>query len=233
MLPSTRFSLNWRDAGKAILLAFLTAFFSTLALSLNAEALPTLSQLKLAGIAGVIAAISYITKNFFTNDVPTAQKILDEADKKQIEKMQGPKTLLVIGIMLSLTATMHSCSPTGKFQFTTTYSQEAVNQLNTVSQKIGAIYTAIQTSTDRSFSTYQNQYDSAIALLTELKKLEDTRVKNKAIIYQSTNALEMFTKYMNEHKAKGSITIGEATVYQLYMKSFFDSWKLAERSLNK
>ncbi len=84
-MKSNRFSLNWRDAGKAIVLAFLTAFVTALAAALGIEGgslhFPTGAELWVCVKIGLTAAVAYIIKNYFTNDVPAAQKTLEEARK--------------------------------------------------------------------------------------------------------------------------------------------------------
>lgn len=84
-MQSTRFSLQWRDILKGLLVAFGTAFLTSLTQSLNSGTMPTLAQLKISAIAGVSAIVIYLTKNFFTDDVKVATKTLDDANKKQTE----------------------------------------------------------------------------------------------------------------------------------------------------
>ena len=84
-MQSTRFSLQWRDILKGVIIAFGTAFLAVLTQSLNSGTLPTMVQLKVSALAGVSAIIVYLTKNFLTDDVKSATKTLEEADKKQTE----------------------------------------------------------------------------------------------------------------------------------------------------
>lgn len=62
-------SLDWQDAGKGIILAFLTVFVAALYTSFSGDHahLPTLAELKVDAIAGAGAALAYIIKNFLTN----------------------------------------------------------------------------------------------------------------------------------------------------------------------
>lgn len=86
MLPSNKFTLHARDFLKGLLMAFGTAFFTTLTASLVSGSMPNIVQIKFAAIAGVSAGIFYISKNFFTNDIPIAEKILEEAHQKKYEQ---------------------------------------------------------------------------------------------------------------------------------------------------
>lgn len=61
------FSLSWKDAGKAILMAFLGTFVAAVYQGFAAGAFPTAHELGTAAIAGVGSALAYIIKNFFTN----------------------------------------------------------------------------------------------------------------------------------------------------------------------
>ena len=60
-------TLNWKDLGKGLILAFLTVFVTTVYAALQAGALPTGAQLGSAALAGLTAMVAYLIKNFFTN----------------------------------------------------------------------------------------------------------------------------------------------------------------------
>lgn len=81
-LPSNKFSLKKRDWLRGLLVTVGTAFLTGITTSLMNGALPGSDQLKVAGIAGLGAGATYITKNWFTNDVPAAQKTITEAQEK-------------------------------------------------------------------------------------------------------------------------------------------------------
>lgn len=67
MNQSSFFSINWKDFGKAVIVAFLTAFVQSLIVVIDGGALPTVSQIKAAAISGAIAAAAYLLKNLLTN----------------------------------------------------------------------------------------------------------------------------------------------------------------------
>lgn len=95
-MQSTRYSLNPLDLGKGLLIAFLTAFLTTITQWLNLGTFPTGEQFKIAAIAGAAAAIAYLVKNFFTDDIKTAENVLDKAAAKEqakFEKSSAPKDL--------------------------------------------------------------------------------------------------------------------------------------------
>ena len=58
--------LNLRDAARGFLVAFITSVLATIGQSINAGTLPTLTQLKVAGIVGLTAGMGYLIKNLFT-----------------------------------------------------------------------------------------------------------------------------------------------------------------------
>ena len=60
-------SLNWNDALKGFLVAFLTASLTGLIETLELGALPSLSAVKVHAIAGLVAGLSYLLKQFITN----------------------------------------------------------------------------------------------------------------------------------------------------------------------
>jgi len=79
------FSLNWADIGKGLLVTFLTIFLGTIGQSIEAGALPTIAQIKVAALAGLTAGIAYLIKQFFTNSVTQAKKTLDKAGIKYLD----------------------------------------------------------------------------------------------------------------------------------------------------
>lgn len=60
--------LNWKDAGKAVLMAFITAAVTALYTALQSGMIPsTWAQWKTILIVGVTSALAYLVKNFLTN----------------------------------------------------------------------------------------------------------------------------------------------------------------------
>ena len=83
-LPSTFASLNIRDFLKGIVLAVLVPALLAIQQSLQAGELTI--NWRALGIAAVAAFIGYLIKNFFTNDIPAAEKTIAEAQAKVIMK---------------------------------------------------------------------------------------------------------------------------------------------------
>jgi hypothetical protein len=69
-----RYILNQRDWLKGILLAVLTPVLTIIINSLNAGTLTF--DWKLIGITALASLLAYITKNFFTDDVKTAENTM-------------------------------------------------------------------------------------------------------------------------------------------------------------
>ena len=69
-------------------MAFGTAFLTTLTQVLNSGELPTAAQLKISAIAGISAILFYLLKNFFTDDVKVAEKVIVEAKEQQVKDIQ-------------------------------------------------------------------------------------------------------------------------------------------------
>jgi hypothetical protein len=72
MKQSNLFSLNWRDALNGFVVTAITSVVTTIGQSFESGNLPTLPQLKTAGVVGLAAGFSYIVKNFFSK--PTVQQ---------------------------------------------------------------------------------------------------------------------------------------------------------------
>jgi len=83
-----RYSLKLRDWLKGLLMAIAVPVLLAVQQSLEAGEL-TLKwkQLLMAAISGLVA---YLIKNFFTDDVKTAVKVLDEADRKGVDIPKTP-----------------------------------------------------------------------------------------------------------------------------------------------
>jgi hypothetical protein len=67
MNQSSFLTLNWRDAVNGFVVAFLGTALTGLISTLDAGTLPTLVELKQAGIVGITAGLSYLLKNLLTN----------------------------------------------------------------------------------------------------------------------------------------------------------------------
>lgn len=59
--------LNVSDFLKGILIATLAAFFAAIYQIVSTGALPTVEQLRAAGLTALAAGLSYLTKNLFSN----------------------------------------------------------------------------------------------------------------------------------------------------------------------
>lgn len=59
--------LNLRDLVNGVVVAFLTASLTGLIQVLDSGVLPNFSELKSAGLAGLVASLAYLLKNLMTN----------------------------------------------------------------------------------------------------------------------------------------------------------------------
>lgn len=66
-MKSKFLSLDTKDAINGFVVAFLGAALSAILATLDSGALPTLAELKSAGIVGLTAGLSYLIKNVLTN----------------------------------------------------------------------------------------------------------------------------------------------------------------------
>jgi len=60
-------NLNSQDLLKGFIVAFLSAALTGIVTTLDSGVLPTLAELKSAGIVGLTAGLSYLLKNLLTN----------------------------------------------------------------------------------------------------------------------------------------------------------------------
>jgi 4-amino-4-deoxy-L-arabinose transferase-like glycosyltransferase len=67
--------LNLRDLINGLVVAFLTASLTGLVQVLDSGVLPTLAELKSAGLAGVVASLAYLLKNLVTNSQGEMAKV--------------------------------------------------------------------------------------------------------------------------------------------------------------
>lgn len=73
--------LDHYDALKAVIVAALTAFLTSVLQYLQAGSLPTREQVVSAWIAGLAAGVSYLVKNIFTNskgEIVTPESLLSK-----------------------------------------------------------------------------------------------------------------------------------------------------------
>lgn len=66
-MKSKFLSLDTKDAINGFVVAFLGTALSAVLVTLESGALPTLAELKSAGIIGLTAGLSYLIKNVLTN----------------------------------------------------------------------------------------------------------------------------------------------------------------------
>lgn len=64
---SNLFNLNSQDLLKGFIVAFLSAALTGIVSTLDSGVLPTLAELKSAGVVGLTAGLSYLLKNLLTN----------------------------------------------------------------------------------------------------------------------------------------------------------------------
>jgi hypothetical protein len=67
-MNSNFFNLNWSDLVKGFVMAVLTALLTSVYQVIQSGALPTLAQLKVSGLAALVAGIAYLIKNLLSND---------------------------------------------------------------------------------------------------------------------------------------------------------------------
>lgn len=67
-MKSKFLSLDWKDALNGFIVAFLSATLTGIVTTLDLGVLPTLSELKSAGVVGLTAGLSYLLKNLVTNN---------------------------------------------------------------------------------------------------------------------------------------------------------------------
>jgi hypothetical protein len=81
-LPSTFGTLNIRDFVKGFVLAVIVPALLAVQQSLASGELTI--DWKALGITSLASFIGYLLKNYFTNDVAAAVKIVEEAEQKQV-----------------------------------------------------------------------------------------------------------------------------------------------------
>jgi hypothetical protein len=64
IVTSKKFTLDWRDAAKGFVMAIITAVLMAVETSLEAGEIEI--NYKKIGVAGSLAAVAYLLKNFFT-----------------------------------------------------------------------------------------------------------------------------------------------------------------------
>ena len=89
VMQSTRYSLNVRDLLKGLILAVGTPAAVIIQQSIAAGNL--VFDWKIIGMAAAGGFMTYIIKNYLTDDVKTAQNIIVEAKQKEIDKQNQPK----------------------------------------------------------------------------------------------------------------------------------------------
>lgn len=84
-LPSRMYKLKLSDWLKGLLVAMGTVVFPAIISLLGSGNFPTVMQWKAIGIAAIAAGLTYVGKNFFTDENKVAVKTIQEAQKKQAD----------------------------------------------------------------------------------------------------------------------------------------------------
>lgn len=118
-LPSTKWTIKVRDIIKGFAVAFLTVVIASLGQWFELGKFPEWNEIRIALLSGLAAGIGYLLKNYLTDDVKAAEKVIEKERQKQVnkfvktkKKINVPKTLLLIGALLGsfiLSTTMSSC----------------------------------------------------------------------------------------------------------------------------
>ncbi len=77
------FSLNTRDFLKGLVIAVIVPALLAIQQALTDQ---TPINWKALGVVALASFIGYLIKNFFSNDIPAAQKTLEEARAKELSK---------------------------------------------------------------------------------------------------------------------------------------------------
>lgn len=108
-----------------------------------------------------------------------------------------------------------------KVSFVPAASAEIKAQVENTAKMTDALYLGIEAAPDKSYAGHAIKYAEINAEINSLVLKNTYRLK--AVNFQNMigTVKEMFLKYEGEHKAKGSITAGEAKVYNSYMAGFW------------
>lgn len=88
-MESTKFTLSTRDWLRGLLMA--VAVPALLIIQQSIAAGEMTFNWAAIGMAAVSGLVAYLLKNFLTDDVKAAEKTIQKAEQKQIEKQQNPK----------------------------------------------------------------------------------------------------------------------------------------------
>lgn len=113
------------------------------------------------------------------------------------------------------------------------YDAAIVQDVLSAKQSSDALYIKIKNSSNKSFTTYAADYAQVDAAITAIIVKQAMRPQGKSFVTLVTNVQKLFQQYEGEHKAKGSATNEQLTIYNKYLN---DAWNIvinSENSLNR
>lgn len=107
-------------------------------------------------------------------------------------------------------------------------SPEAIAAVQQASASTDNLYNDIIGSSDKTYSTYADNYQVVNQQIEQILVLDSARNKAKVILIIANDIQKRFAKYEAEHKDAGSINNSEAQTYKDYMHALFSSLLNAE-----
>lgn len=131
-----------------------------------------------------------------------------------------------IFLLLSLATILFSC----KIFQVPAYSSDAVVMVESASNATDVLYTNIIASQDKSYSTYQPNYEIINSQINDILVLDSSRKGSTSILIIANDIKKRFATYEAEHKESGSLNERELNAFKYGMHALWSSLYNAEKN---
>jgi hypothetical protein len=129
--------------------------------------------------------------------------------------------------VLSLIIIMQSCN----FQLAPSASIDMQTKVQAGMQQTDLLYQSIAQSDAKDYATFEPAYNEIVGSIAEIIASDKNRKHGENLVTMATNIQVAFLKYESEHRTKGSITAGEAAIYEQQMDGYWTPLLNAEMHL--
>lgn len=105
-----------------------------------------------------------------------------------------------------------------------------ISQVGAASNMTAALYDEIIASSDRSFPTYESEYQNVQNAIDNIVVQDATRDKAKVVLKIATDIKNRFANYTAQHKAETNLNDAQLRTFKNYMQALWSALYNAESS---
>ncbi len=171
------------------------------------------------------ATATYLIKNYFTDDVKVAQRVIADAQKREAANIGNtlPMVLLMVALFFS------SCGTTG--HIATPVKNPAMLVYVQDGRRITHdLYIKMMESTNKNYQTYEEDYKAVEVYCDSVKSFNSTRKNAHKMYLQTVYLKEYVSGADSTHKHRRVLNNGQLLTYSKYADGFWKALLISEES---